>query len=353
MGRMPPKIVAARALTLVELLVVIAIIGVLAALLLPAMQSAREASRRTQCTHNLKQIGQAFHNYVAALKYLPTGGMCSWAGDENDHKYCGLKGDDSPWYVAGELPDVDNLPVGWPFQILPFIEEENVQLEPDWERVKHLFPSFYFCPTRRGPTQNLKEADPGFLNGMMDYAGATPAKSPPNPGFDRDRQAASDFWMGSDFLVVTDQLFLGMLIRTKACPRIGWNDVKDGTSKTLLVSEKFIPPEHYDGAGVMYGGRILKFEGDDRGWSDGWDYDIIRSTGLPPRRDADFPPRYYNNGSMWREFITFGSAHFHGIHAVFGDSSVRTISYQIDRDVFNNLGNRSDGHILGETQSVQ
>ena len=55
-----------------------------------------------------------------------------------------------------------NLPVGWPFQILPFIEEGNVLNEPDWERVKDMMFSFYFCPSRRGPTQNTQETDPGF-----------------------------------------------------------------------------------------------------------------------------------------------------------------------------------------------
>ena len=144
-----------RGFTLVELLVVIAIIGTLVALLLPAVQSAREAGRRTQCVNNLKQIGQAFQNHVAAKKYLPTGGMCSWAGENNDHKYCGIAGDNSPWYVPGKLPDVETLPVGWPFQILPFIEEGNVQLEPDWEKVKQMTFSIYLLPIAPRPNTNL------------------------------------------------------------------------------------------------------------------------------------------------------------------------------------------------------
>ena len=334
--------------TLVELLVVIAIIGTLVALLLPAVQSAREAGRRTECVNNLKQIGQAFHNHVSTKNYLPTGGMCSWAGQNNNHQFCGIAGDANPWYVPGKLPDVDNLPVGWGFQILPFMEEGNVYLEPDWEKVKQMVFPFYFCPSRRVPTRNTSGINPGFGYGMMDYAAATPAKT------SDDNAAFNDFWGYSDpFLLAPNRMYMGMVIRTKSCSTIGFNDVKDGLSKTLLVSEKFLPLDNYDGSGPYFDGQDRKFEGDDRGWSDGWDFDIIRSTGLPPSRDYAIPAAEYNKADIrWQERIMFGSAHSSGIQGVFGDGSVHTISYDIARDVFNKLGNRNDGQVFDASQWV-
>jgi len=330
-----------HAFTLVELLVVIAIIGVLVALLLPAVQAAREAGRRTECVNHLKQIGQGVQNFTSNRNHLPAGGWHSWSGDDNLTP--------SRWYVPGKLPSIEELPVGWPFQILPYIEEESVLNDPDWENVKHRTISLYFCPSRRGPTQNTKETDPGYLNGMMDYASATPARRA------TDSIAHFEYWGNTDpFFIAPDKLYLGMIIRTKSCPVIGFNDVKDGVSKTLLISEKFLPLDNYDGGGPYFGGQIRKFEGDDRGWSDGWDYDIVRSTAIQPKADHAIPAQDYNKADVfWQERMTFGSAHSAGIQAVFGDNSVRTVSYDIDRKVFNHLGNRNDGQVVDETPWVQ
>ena len=141
-----------RGFTLVELLVVIAIIGILVALLLPAIQAAREAARRTECTNHLKQFVTAMHNHHDVYKIFPTGGTLPWA---NAKRFAGNKTDP-----------------GWAYQILPFMEQKDLYEDPDFLGVvqKALLP-VYFCPSRRAPTAQGGRA-------LMDYAGATPANSP-------------------------------------------------------------------------------------------------------------------------------------------------------------------------------
>jgi len=100
--------------TLIELLVVIAIIGILVALLLPAVQQAREAARRTQCKNNLKQYGLAIHNYHDAYGVIPIAGT-NWGPNQ---------GSTPTWQT--------NACVGWQVRCLPFMDNSALYNELDW-----------------------------------------------------------------------------------------------------------------------------------------------------------------------------------------------------------------------------
>jgi hypothetical protein len=119
-------------------------------------------------------------------------------------------------------------------------------------------------------------------------------------------------------------------------------DVTDGMSNTLVVSEKIVRSDLYAGALDGAGGYSWS---DDRGWSDGWDPDTIRTTAAVPRSDSDsfcFTPatsRFCTGANS--EVFLFGSAHPTGVNAVFADGATRAISYDVDGIVFNNFGTRN------------
>lgn len=283
-----------RGFTLVELLVVIAIIGILVALLLPAVQMARESARRTRCINNLKQMGVALQNHHDTKGKFPTGGTI-------------------PWDWNNRHSDT-NVGPSWPFQILPFMEQEALYLSNDLVAVESTTIGAYFCPTRRTPTKQSTRV-------LMDYASATPGDSV---------GSWDQFWYGNVWGIPTGVRYRGVIVRSGDNRQSRFANIIDGTSNVMAISEKMLRLPNY-GSGDWH---------DDRGWTDGWDPDVVRYTAYRPYPDqvSATCPDGADVG------YHFGSAHPAGINAVFADGSVHMLSYNIEARVFNFLGDREDGN---------
>jgi prepilin-type N-terminal cleavage/methylation domain-containing protein len=280
--------------TLVELLVVIAIIGVLVALLLPAVQAARESARRTQCGNNLKQMGLAVHNHHDTLNKFPDSGLSPWNTDISNNGA--------------------NLGPGWAFQILNFSEQGNVYAQGMQSGIDAIRPAplkMYFCPSRRKVTFQGGRA-------LMDYASATPADAP---------KSWDQFWYGDQGANgAPTQPYRGMIVRGGAGRKSTFGKVTDGTSNVLCIGEKRLNRSEYS-SGAWH---------DDCGWSDGFDPDIVRNTGEPLQKDPQTGTTGYE----------FGGAHPAVSMALFGDGSIHNLSFNIDPIIFNNLGDCQDGKVI-------
>ena len=295
-----------RAFTLIELLVVIAIIAILIALLVPAVQKVREAASRTQCANNLKQIGLAFHSHHDQFKAFPT------AGNGAD-----------PARTAGPA-NYTTQNWGWAYQILPFIEQDNLWKDTNDANVKATPVAVYFCPTRRGLT-------------TFDI-------NPPVSG-SSGRRAAIDYG-GNQGTVVNGEN--GLLVKKGSAnfpAKISFVRmimVTDGTSNTLMVGEKWLPPAGYKGH--TFGPENDTWRG---GWITGWTNSAgtILWGSRPPAQDQPFPPGNTATQNV-QEQQKFGSAHSSGFNAVFADASVRQIRYGVNLGVFTFASVRNDGQVF-------
>jgi len=289
---MNPGTFSRRAFTLIELLVVIAIIAILIALLVPAVQKVREAAARTQCINNLKQIAVACHSYHDGLRQLPN------AGSDGPNKNCCNASIRTGWT--------------WMYQILPYIEQDNVFRATSDTTVAQTAIPIYYCPTRRPPTLYSN-------GGRGDYGG--------NGGLNMANEGREGV-----FIRQWKSPSTAKPITAPVEQRRRITDIGDGTSNTLLVAEKQVHRNRLGGTG-----------GDNEPWNNsGWDQDHVRFGEAVPEPDDKHP----DSSSFWS--VRFGGPHSGVFTAAFADGSVRTIRYGLSADNWRRICLINDGEVVNE-----
>jgi prepilin-type N-terminal cleavage/methylation domain-containing protein/prepilin-type processing-associated H-X9-DG protein len=338
--------------TLVELLVVIAIIGILVALLLPAVQAAREAARRNQCKNHLKQMSLGCLLHEDTHNYLPTGGWgLDWTGDA-DRGYGG------------------NQPGSWAFSILEYIEEGAVRNQmkgltagsAGYQQAStqmHQTPvSIFYCPSRRAAQIYKATWTPGvlvqtWLQNIATQQGVIKGDYAANAG-DSTEWSADSLWRPTSYADAATEKWTDT---TKCQPanqfcqtgviyyhsELEGRRIVDGTSKTYLIGEKYLWPDGYEGAptsttpGFTYGENqslYTGFEWDNQRVAYQPNSKITNAEYYQPRQDT---PGYDSYGA-------FGSAHSGAFNMSFCDGSVQSVGYDIDATAHRWLANRMDGN---------
>ncbi len=289
-----------RGMTLIELLVVIAMVAVLIALLLPAVQQAREAARRTTCKNNLRQIGIALHNYHEVHSTFP------------------------PGYIQDDLSDpYQHTGFGWGTMLLPFVEQSVLYRTLDFESptLPRIALKGWQCPSDPGI-----EGQAAWNDSAWGISGSPPMMKLLDNfvGFAAKASYVGNYGSGP----LSSQPGNGILFGNSS---VRLRDMIDGSSVTFAAGERSMETGPAVWAGVHYN-QVRAMTGTTSAEKNDGHF-VLASTGV------SLPIAPDGHG--------FDSDHARGLHMLIGDGSVRFVSENIDATIWNNLGNRNDGGVMG------
>jgi len=322
------------------LLVVIAIIAVLIGLLVPAVQQAREAARRTQCRNNLKQMGLAFHNYHDAFTVFPPGVLASSAGWGTS------------WYIR-LLPHLDQAPIynrltfsganhGWAFTFVP---EGNA----NGQVLRGIKLGFALCPS--SPLEPIVSNNIPITNAQYyGISGTTDGN-----GFVNSPESLKNCCnccVGQEFHGQISGS--GILVPNRA---ISASEITDGTTSTLMVGEASYWVLNAPGGsrnvqinglhGILMGTNMLStVEAQTGTFARAYNITTVRYSPNAPVVNNN--PSWPGVGSNFGSNNPLNSAHTGGVHVLLADGATRFLGDSIDMGVLRRLCARSDDQVVGD-----
>jgi type II secretory pathway pseudopilin PulG len=341
--------------------VVIAIIGILIALLLPAVQSARESARRTQCINNLKQIGIACHNFHDNHRRFPYGGIDgngAHGTGSNPPINVNVSHKNDPWLTLG-AGSTDNRSQEpelhmWTFQILPYLEQENLYefglTRSNLGRLDQSPVDTYYCPTRRTVRTYRNVAKSDYVGSQGTSAAGrgqtSGGASSESDGVIVRTEPMNVFPVGSEDS--GSRPASGRLEDNARQVKVTVQSILDGASNTLMAGEKRVHLAYLEGvpAGSTFTYNIDNEAPYRAGYLDdcvGWTGNLASGvrTPVPPGPDMHRPSD--DPAPIFQPRPSFGSSHPGIFNVVLADGSVRSLRFTIAPTTWMFLGMRKDG----------